>query len=62
VVRCLPLLVLIARLASAAAADLSRQLKQITLDPDQREPWPKAYSSGQIRPEEYRYRFSGVIE
>jgi hypothetical protein len=36
VLRCLPLLLLIARLASAAsAADLSRQLKQVTLDPDQ---------------------------
>jgi len=36
VVRCLPLLLLIARLASAAgAADLSRQLKQLTLDSDQ---------------------------
>jgi hypothetical protein len=36
VVRSLPLLLLIVRLASAAgAADLSRQLKQITLDPDQ---------------------------
>jgi len=36
VVRCLPLLLLIARFASAAgAADLARQLKQITLDPDQ---------------------------
>ncbi len=35
-VRCLPLLLLIARLASAAAAaDLSRQLKQVTLDPDE---------------------------
>ena len=34
--RCLPLLLLIARLASAAsAADLARQLKQVTLDPDQ---------------------------
>jgi len=36
VVRYLPLLLLIARLASAAAAaDLSRQLHQVTLDPDQ---------------------------